>query len=192
MAPEPAPARSRSRTALALASALLAAALASALLGACGGGSSKQTAEAPVVHVGSGARDEPKSADAPDEAPGAPSAAPRPRRFEGKLDAPLGLKVTVTDEGISIATNSGPVAPGCLRMGAGITVPMRGGAHDREALTACARRLKDARPEFASEDQVTVIASPDMQYRAVIELIDALRGDENEPLFPEVSFGALR
>lgn len=175
----------------------LAAALAVLCAGACGGGeAAKQPAEAPVVTVGGvgeGAREkEPAPQGQEATSPGA--SAPRgERRFEGKIEPPLKLTVTVTLDGVLFSTSSGPVAPGCLRLGGdGVTVPSRDGALDTKGISECARRIKRARPEFAEESQVTITAEPSIQYRTVVELINALRGDGDEPLFPEVTFGAKR
>jgi hypothetical protein len=56
-------------------------------------------------------------------------------------------------------------------------------------VTACARKIKLAKPERAGEKGVVVSASPSIVYKEVIDLMDALRGAPPEELFPEVSFG---
>jgi biopolymer transport protein TolR len=108
--------------------------------------------------------------------------------------APEGLRLTaiVTGGGVALTTASGAVAPGCDGFGPGLTVPSRGGDHDLAGLSACARRVKGARPEYAAETQVTVTASPDVPYTTVIAVMDALRRDDAGDLFPEVHLGAVR
>jgi hypothetical protein len=117
---------------------------------------------------------------------------PTERVFEGKLEAPLRLEATVTSEGVWLSTSSGPVATGCLHLGGGVTIPMRDEAYDKPAITACARRLKRARAEFADESAVTVYGLATLKYNAVIEVVGALRGDEGEELFPDVTVSVKR
>lgn len=174
---------------------LLAAALTVSLAGACGGADAgKPHADAPVVTVGSGAREKDPAEPRESETTAGGAGAPRGEvRFEGKLERPLNLTVTVTPEGVLFSTSSGPVAAGCLRLGRDeITVPAQDGSYDRGGITECARRIKRARLDFAEESQVTIFAAPTIQYRTVIEIIDALRGDGAEPLFPEVTFSVKR
>ena len=53
------------------------------------------------------------------------------------------------------------------------------GAHD------CARkRLKNAQPEFKDETQVTITANPGIQYKTVIDVMDALRTDGDGGALP--------
>jgi hypothetical protein len=105
---------------------------------------------------------------------------------------PLHLTALVTSEGVGLTTADGHIAPGCGGIGAGLTVPKQGGEHDLTSLTACARRIKGARPEPAIEAQVTLTASPEVPYASVIAIMDALRRDEAGELFPEVHFGVAR
>ena len=60
------------------------------------------------------------------------------------------------------------------------------------ALTECARKIKNARPEFKEETQVTISANPGIDYKIIIDTMDALRSDGTEELFPEVHFGVVR
>jgi biopolymer transport protein ExbD len=107
--------------------------------------------------------------------------------------SPLKLTALVTSDGVALLTKDGHVAPGCSGFGAGVTVPkLGGGEHDLTALGACARRLKGARAEYAIESQVTLTASPDVPYQAVIAVMDALRSDDAGELFPAVHFGVAR
>ena len=77
-------------------------------------------------------------------------------------------------------------------VGAGVTVPKSGDAYDYKGLTACAKKLKNARPDFREETQVTVTANPGVDYKTLIAVMDALRADGEEELFPDVHFGVAR
>lgn len=107
---------------------------------------------------------------------------------------PEGLRLTalVTGRGVALTTAGGAIAPGCDGLGPGLTVPSKGDGDDLAGLSACARRIKGARPEYAAETQVTVTASPDVPYATVIAVMDALRRDDAGELFPEVHLGAVR
>src|SRR5262245_12937401 len=104
----------------------------------------------------------------------------------------LNLSAWITNQGVALKTSSGNIATGCQDVGAGITVPIKGEEYDLRSLTACARSLKNARPEFKEETQVTITANPGIDYRTVIDVMDALRSDGEEELFPEVHFGVAR
>lgn len=105
----------------------------------------------------------------------------------------LNLSAFITTQGISLKTSSGNIAPGCQGIGAGITIPMReGGVHDFAAVTSCAKRLKNAAPEFKEETQVTITANPGVEYGTIIDTTDALRKDGEEVLFPDIHFGVAR
>lgn len=104
----------------------------------------------------------------------------------------LRLTALVTGQGITLTTASGAIAPGCEGVGAGVTIPKRDGAHDLTALTACARRIKGARAEYAAEPQVSISANPDVPYDTVVSVMDALRSDASGDLFPEVKLGVVR
>lgn len=110
------------------------------------------------------------------------------RREPGKLQ----LSAFITEQGVSLKTASGNVAPGCEGLGAGMTLPTRGGALDLASLSACARQIKAASPAFADETQVTVTASPGIDYASVVAVMDALRRDDRGELFPEVSLAVAR
>lgn len=104
----------------------------------------------------------------------------------------LNLSAWITTTGIALKTSSGNIATGCQDVGAGITVPNAGDTYDLRSLTACAKRLKNARPEFREETQVTITANPGIDYKVVIDVMDSLRNDGAEELFPEVHFGVAR
>jgi biopolymer transport protein TolR len=120
----------------------------------------------------------------------------------------LNLSALITNQGISLKTSSGNVAPGCEGIGPGVTITGRteevevdeGGErtrqkkviYDYQALTACAKKLKNASPEFKEETQVTITGNPDVEYGTLIETMDALRKDGEDELFPDVHFGVAR
>jgi biopolymer transport protein TolR len=104
----------------------------------------------------------------------------------------LNLAALITTQGVSLKTSGGNVATGCNDVGSGVAVPKVNGEHDFKSLTACAKRLKNANPAFKEETQVTITANPDTDYGTVISVMDALRNDGEEDLFPEVHFGMAR
>jgi biopolymer transport protein ExbD len=117
---------------------------------------------------------------------------PSARPVHADVSQPLQLAVLVTERGIALKTGGSNVATGCDALGEGLAIPRRGATQDLEALTACVRKLKQARPEYSSEEQVTLTASPGIDYSSVVEVMDALRSDERGPLFPRVAFGLVR
>jgi len=104
----------------------------------------------------------------------------------------LNLSAWITTGGVSLKTAGGNIATGCQDVGAGITVPNVQDQVDYKTLTACAKRLKDANPAFKEETQVTITANPGTEYATVIGVMDALRADSQEELFPDVHFGVAR
>jgi hypothetical protein len=104
----------------------------------------------------------------------------------------LNLTALITSGGVTLKTSGGAVATGCNDRGAGITVPNLGSDYDLKGLTACAKKLKTASPDFKEETQVTITASSDIEYKTVIDVMDALRSDGGDELFPEVHFGVAR
>lgn len=104
----------------------------------------------------------------------------------------LNLSAFITAQGISLKTSGGNIAPGCEGVGSGITVPMANNVYDYSAVTACAKKLKNARPEFKEETQVTITASPGIEFQTIVSTMDALRRDGEEELFPTVFFGVAR
>lgn len=120
------------------------------------------------------------------------SAATTGPRIVSTTSEVLSLTALITGQGVALKTAGGPVAPGCGGIGPGITVPSAGGGYDLVGLGACARRIKGARPAYASETQVTVSASPDVPYDVVIGVMDALRSDEHGELFPEARLAVVR
>ena len=104
----------------------------------------------------------------------------------------LNLAAFITTQGVSLKTSGGNIATGCQDVGSGITVPKKGESYDFPGITACAKRLKNARDEFKSETQVTITANPGIDYKTIIDVMDSLRSDGQDELFPEVHFGVAR
>lgn len=111
----------------------------------------------------------------------------------------LGLTVIVVPDGFSVKASGGNVAPGCNDTGPGLAIPKRGSDYDYESLRDCAAKLKTMAPEFATEEQVTISANPQIPYQVVISTMDYLREkpDPQDPskktrLFPDVNFGLAR
>lgn len=104
----------------------------------------------------------------------------------------LNLTVFIADDGLSVKTSDGNIAPGCTHTGAGFTVPKNGGSHDYGELTRCARELKSRNDRFSAETQVTITANRGVDFQTVIDVIDALRRDATGDLFPDVHFGVAQ
>ena len=104
----------------------------------------------------------------------------------------LNLSAWITTQGVSLKTSGGNIATGCTDAGTGITVPKVNDEYDIRGLTACAKRLKNANASFKEETQVTITANPGIEYKTVIDVMDALRSDGEEELFPDVHFGVAR
>jgi biopolymer transport protein TolR len=105
----------------------------------------------------------------------------------------LNLTLLVTGQGITMKTSGGSIAPGCQDYGSGITLPkLPSGDHDLRGLTACAKHLKSANASFKDETQVTITSNPDTDYKTVIDVMDSLRSDGEDELFPDVHFGVGR
>ena len=104
----------------------------------------------------------------------------------------LNLAAFITTQGVSLKTSGGNIATGCNDVGSGVAVPKQNEEYDLRGLTACAKRLKNATASFKEETQVTITANPGIEYKTVIDVMDALRSDGEEELFPEVHFGVVR
>ncbi len=106
-------------------------------------------------------------------------------------DSPLNLSVTITENGVMVAGAGGKLAPGCetTSLGAALTVPKRGKEYDWPALSRCVARVK-AEPRFADETQVIVSANPMIEYEHVVKAMDAVRGNAQHVLFPDVLLSA--
>jgi biopolymer transport protein TolR len=105
-------------------------------------------------------------------------------------EQPLDLKVHLSNEGVIMAGSRGKLAPGCRETAPGrvFAVPRSpDGGFDFEALATCAATVHGA---FPTERRVTLSADPDIRYELVVSAMDALRGTEDAPLFPEVLLSA--
>jgi biopolymer transport protein ExbD len=120
----------------------------------------------------------------------------------------LELTVLVLKDGYFLKTRDASIAPGCRAVcvgSCGATVPRVAASsdesldrarYDADALTACARTLKDAfesdAPELARETQVMISANPDVPFQEVVRAMDALRRDGRGELFSDVALGVWR
>ena len=105
-------------------------------------------------------------------------------------DRALNLNVTVTSAGVIVSGSGGKLARGCETTAPGkvITVPTQmNGKHDWNELTTCVTRVKE---QFEDETRVTVSADPEVPYDHIISAMDAVRGDDNKELFPDVLLSA--
>jgi biopolymer transport protein ExbD len=104
----------------------------------------------------------------------------------------LNLSAWIISDGVSLKTSFGNIATGCRDVGSGITVPKVNGEYDFKSITQCVKHLKGENPSFKEETQVSITANPNIEYKVVIDVMDALRSDGEEELFPDVRFGAAR
>jgi biopolymer transport protein TolR len=116
-----------------------------------------------------------------------------------RADNSLNLALIITNDGVALKASGGNISPGCEGVGPGMTFPSKGKGPDGEpivdtdAITACARKLKDSSPDFKDETQIRITASNNISYRKVIECIDAVRKDQKgDDMFPDVLFGVPR
>ena len=105
----------------------------------------------------------------------------------GKLER-ISLRVDLIKQGFLVRVDAGIVAPGCKRVGAGVSVPKIGARYDFVGLQSCARKIRDANPKLAAEQKVIISADAGTTFQQVIATMDALRGDARGPLFPSVAF----
>ncbi len=112
-----------------------------------------------------------------------------PKEVEKKLD----LTVTITDEGFYLASSLA-VAHG--KNGQGPTIPkLETGDYNYSELNKMLYEIKQkAAGVFKDNDQIIIVAEPDIQYQTVVSTMDAARSyktDKGEiPLFPSVSLSA--
>lgn len=104
------------------------------------------------------------------------------------------LVVRVTSLGIVFSAPSGDIGPGCTPNGVGVTFPLdlRNPATkiDASALAACARKIKER--ELPGQTQFTLEAESTVQFRTVVDVLDALREDSSGTLFPDVHLAQPR
>ena len=69
-----------------------------------------------------------------------------------------------------------------------LTVPANmNGEHDWPGLTNCVTRVKQ---QFEDETRVTISADPEVPYEHIVAAMDAVRGVEDNLLFPDVLLSA--
>ena len=108
----------------------------------------------------------------------------------GAQNEALNLNVTVTREGVIVSGSGGKLARGCATTAPGkvLTVPANvNGDHDWAELTSCVTMVKQ---QFEDETRVTLSADPEVPYEHLVAAMDAVRGQEGQPLFPEVLLSA--
>lgn len=108
----------------------------------------------------------------------------------GAQNEALNLNVTITNAGVIVSGSGGKLARGCATTAPGkvLTVPAgMNGEHDWIGLTTCVTRVKQ---KFKDETRVTVSADPEVPYEHLMAAMDAVRGDQDEPLFPDVLLSA--
>lgn len=114
-----------------------------------------------------------------------------PPRSHPSTGAPDGLMVFVTSGGVSLRGRGGNIATGCAELGPSVAVPRRepNAGIDREALRACAKKVKELAPDIKA---ITVSATPQsIPFADVYDTIDELRGASDE-WFPFVILGGRR
>jgi len=102
----------------------------------------------------------------------------------------LNLNVTITGAGVIVSGSGGKLARGCATTAPGkvLTVPAgMNGEYDWTGLTTCVTRVKE---QFEDETRVTLSADPEVPYEHLMAAMDAVRGDEDQPLFPDVLLSA--
>jgi biopolymer transport protein TolR len=104
----------------------------------------------------------------------------------------LNLTMLIVNDGVSLKTGGTSIGPGC-EPGGGITAPKQNGDYDWVTLKNCAKKLKDASPDFKDENTVAIAAEPGISYSVVIAGMDAVRESDNgEPLFDNVNFAVFK
>lgn len=116
----------------------------------------------------------------------APSPAPAQRPQLGPL---TGTTVTliVAKDGYFLKSSGGSIAPGCDKVGPGLTVPKIEGRFDTTGLRACLQKVRAAFDAGAVSFVLT--ASGDTTFQAIVDALDAAREtDTGAPLMPAVMF----
>lgn len=111
-----------------------------------------------------------------------------PRHEPGTRPPALGLSVTLTDAGAVMATSEGRLGPDCEPAASGAATAGRTpSGYDVATVTRCASALHDLHP---ADREVVVSADPDVPYGDVVAVMDALRAQGEEELFPDVRVSA--
>lgn len=106
----------------------------------------------------------------------------------------LSLNVIVIDKGFIVSAFGQRIGEGCQGVGSGVAVGLKTSDgqqdYDYDALSACAKRLKNQVPDVADETTATLTANKDIPYQVIISTIDAIRrSDDGQELFPDINFG---
>ena len=105
----------------------------------------------------------------------------------------LNLTMIIANGGVSLKTGSFSIGPGCEAGGTGFTVPAAGdGAVDWDQVKACAKKLKDASPDYKEENTITIVGESGTPYKTLIKAMDAVRANGDEILFDTPQFGVPR
>ena len=115
---------------------------------------------------------------------------------EKEKEKKLGLKIAITEEGISLATSSAVMSG---EEGEGPTVPIKAdGAQDFDLLKEKLIEVKNAIKDkgFKDENVAIITAGKDIEYQVIVDVLDAIqkyKDDEGnyQPLFPQVNFGQV-
>lgn len=112
-----------------------------------------------------------------------------PRTCRGCSAPPPSLELTVVVAAttLRVAGADGQLAPGCATTGDASRPTILRDGHEWEALRACAVRLHAA---FPHEREVRLSADPLVPYEDTIAAMDALRGEDDGPLFDDVLLAA--
>ena len=115
---------------------------------------------------------------------------------EKEKEKKLGLKIAITEEGISLATASAVMTG---EQGEGPTVPVKAdGTQDfdllKEKLIEVKKAIKDK--GFKDENVAIITAGKEIEYQVIIDVLDDIqkyKDDEGniQPLFPQVNFGQV-
>ena len=104
----------------------------------------------------------------------------------------LNLTMIIANGGVSLKTGSFSIGPGC-EVGAGFTVAAASdGSIDWDQIKACAKKLKDASPDYKDENTITIVGESGTPYKTIIKAIDTVRMSGDEVLFDTPQFGVPR
>ena len=105
----------------------------------------------------------------------------------------LNLTMLIASGGVSLKTGSFSIGPNCEAGGAGYTVTAASdGTVNWDEIKACAKKLKDASPDYKEENSISIVAEPGTPYATIIKAMDAVRYSGEDLLFDNVNFGVPR
>jgi hypothetical protein len=110
-----------------------------------------------------------------------------PTQGPGNGQAEWRATVVLGASGITVTDAEGIFLYGCETHGTGVTLPLAGGERDWSGLRYCAGQLKAAHPDVT---KITLTADPGVPVQDVIRAMDAVRGTDGRPLFPEPQIAA--